>query len=217
MKKLKEYLLEFAVIFISISVAFLSDNWREELQDKQDYNLILDEIHANLSLDSVEFESDLHFIELQLSTIARLLDTQNPCPFDSLGYYFNILMYNYRWPDVKSTGIDQLRNSKNLDPGSDLISEVNNYYTWTEYLKASTPYQYIMPQNTFNEWMIQNELFPVKKNISQLDPEIIGQLEIRLYNLARSKQVQRGSYSFGLSKIVHLLDLFDQSEDGKNH
>jgi len=175
-------------------VAFISDNWRENLQDKEDYGLILDEIHSNLLLDSIEFENDILAIASQIHSIKRILDHESPCPGDSLKYYFGQFMYSYRWPDVKSTGIDQLRNSKNMDPSSELISEVNNYYTWTEYLKGSTPYQYIIPQNEFNEWLIQNELIPVEigHDLSQLDPVKFRQLNIRLQELAKIKELQRG-------------------------
>lgn len=210
MKKLKGYVLEFFVIFISITFAFLSENWREQLQDKEDYGLILDEIHANLLLDSVEFVNDISFIGQQLHAIERLLDLENPCPDDSLEYYFDLLMYNYRWPDVKSTGIDQLRNSTNLEPESQLVSEVNNYYTWTEFLKESTPYQYILPQNEFNEWIIQHELMPVDYDRSQIAPDIERQLKIRLQHLYRSKQLQQGIYMHGMSKILYLLNLFEE-------
>lgn len=212
MKNVKGYLLEFFVIFISITFAFLSENWREQLQDKEDYRLILDEIHANLMLDSIEFKNDISFIELQLKAITRLLDERNPCPDDSLDYFFDLIMYNYRWPDVKSTGIDQLRNSKNLDPDSELISEVNNYYTWTEFIKESTPYQYILPQNTFNEWIIQNELMPAEYRIDQIDPDVLRQLHIRLYHLQLSKQLQRGVFQRGLSTINYLLGQFEDAD-----
>jgi hypothetical protein len=211
MKKLKGYLLEFFVIFISITFAFISENWREQLQDEEDYALILDEIYTNLLSDSAEFSKDLEFIELQLHVIDRLLNTGNPPPVDSLDDYFDLLMYNYRWPDVKSTGIDQLRNSKNLNPDSDLITEVNNYYTWTEFLKESTPYQYIMPQNAFNEWIIQHELIPVSYRQGELDPKIMKQLHIRLEHLRKSKRLQRGVFQRGLNTIVQLLDMFHTS------
>ena len=201
--------MEFCVIFISNNFAFLSENWREQMQDKEDYELILEEIHANLLLDSVEFGRDIDFIELQLHSIERLLDEVHPCPDDSLENYLELLMYNYRWPDVKSTGIDQLRNSKNLDPGSELITEVNNYYTWTEFLKESTPYQYIMPQNAFNDWIIQNELMPVTYRRDQLDPDTLKQLKIRLWHLNRSKQLQRGIFQRGFNTIGYLLVQFD--------
>jgi len=212
MKRAKEYLLEFAVIFLSISIAFLSENWREQLQEREDYNLILDEIHANLLLDSIEFWNDISFIDLQISSINRLLDKEHSCPADSLEYHFQTLMYNFRWPDIKSTGIDQLRNSKNLDPSSGLISEVNNYYTWTEYLKESTPYQYIIPQNAFNEWLINNGLDPSVYDLSQMDEAQIRQLQVRLQHLKKTKQLQSGIYKSGLSRIVSLLRQFDQRE-----
>ena len=187
MKKAKDYLFDFVVIFVSISFAFLSENWREQLQEKKDYELILDEIHSNLLLDSIEFKRDISFIQIQISSIERLSNSENPCPFDSLEYYFSQLMYNFRWPDVKSTGIDQLRNSKNINPESVLISEVNNYYTWTEYLKESTPHQYIMPQNVFNEWLIENDLMPIEYNLKQMDPEKLRQLKIRLQHLRKTR------------------------------
>ncbi len=209
MKKLKGYLIEFFVIFISITFAFLSENWREQLQDKEDYELILEEIYSNLKLDSVEFSRDIDYIEVQLRSIDRMLDKENPCPDDSLEHYLGVLMYSYRWPDVKSTGIDQLRNSKNLDPGSELLTEVNNYYTWTEFLKESTPYQYIMPQNAFNEWIIQNELMPVTYRRDQLDPDTLAQLYIRLWHLNRSKQLQHAIFQRGFHTINYLLEQFD--------
>ena len=212
MKKAKAYILEFFVIFLSIMFAFLSENWRENLQDKEDYGLILDEIHANLLLDSVEFANDISSVNGQIRSIDRLLDSENPCPHDSVSFHFEELMYHFRWPDVKSTGIGQLRNSKTINPDSKLISEVNNYYTWTEYLKESTPYQYIVPQNEFNEWIVQNELIPFNYSISQLDPEKYSQLRVRLQHLKRNKELQRGVYRTGLSRIVNLLNLFNEME-----
>lgn len=208
MKKAKAYILEFLVIFLSIMFAFLSENWRENLQDKEDYGLILEEIHANLVLDSIEFARDIDAIGGQIHAIDRIMDSGNPCPQDSLEYYFEQLMYHFRWPDVKSTGIMQLRNSKTIDPDSRLISEVNNYYTWTEYLKESTPYQYIIPQNEFNEWIVQNEMIPFNYPLYQLDQDQYGQLRVRLQHLRRNKEVQRGIYLAGLSRIVNLLNIF---------
>ena len=212
MKKAKAYLLEFLVIFISISFAFLSENWREQLQDKEDFELILQEIHANLKLDSIEFKRDIATIESQIRSIDRLLDEENSCPHDSLGYHFDHVMYSYRWPDVKSTGIDQLRNSKNMDPNSELITEINNYYTWTEYLKESTPYQYIMSQNGFNEWVIENELGPVEYDLNRMDPFKYRQLRIRLQHLERTKRLQRGVYVNGLNRIISLLRMFKEMD-----
>jgi hypothetical protein len=208
-KSISSYVAEFFVIFISITVAFLSENWREQLQEKEDYNLILEEINSNLKLDSIEFDRDISSIERQINAIGRLLDSENPCPVDSLEYYFDQLMYAYRWPDVKSTGIGQLRNSKNIYPDSELITEVNNYYTWTEFLKESTPYQYIMPQNEFNEWLIQNEVLAKAKNSEQWDPGEFRQLKIRLQHLRKTKELQRGIYKVGLSKIVDLIRFFN--------
>jgi hypothetical protein len=213
MKKAKAYILEFLVIFLSISFAFLSENWRENIQDKEDYGLILDEIHANLLLDSIEFARDISSISGQINAIDRILDTENPCPTDSIEYYFGQLMYHFRWPDVKSTGIGQLRNSKTIDPDSELISEVNNYYTWTEYLKESTPYQYILPQNDFNEWIVQNELVTVNINLPHTDPGKYRHLVIRLQHLKRTKELQRGVYRTGLTRIVDLLEIFESVEE----
>lgn len=210
MKKVKAYILEFFVIFLSITVAFLSENWRENLQDKEDYELILEEIHANLVLDSIDFALDISKIESQIRSIDRILDVDNPCPLDSIEYHFDQIMYHFRWPDVKSTGIGQLRNSKTIYPDSELISVVNNYYTWTEYLKASTPYQYIIPQNAFNEWLLVNELFIANKNLYQTDPLLYRQLKHRLSHLRRNKELQRGSFRLGLSKIENLLVLFEE-------
>lgn len=210
MKKAKAYILEFLVIFLSITVAFLSENWRENLQDKEDYELILEEIHANLVLDSIEFTLDIVKIESQIHSIDRILNVDNPCPPDSIEYHFGQIMYHFRWPDVKSTGIGQLRNSKTIYPDSELISVVNNYYTWTEYLKASTPYQYIIPQNAFNEWLLLNDLVIVNENLHHTDPILYRQLKQRLLHLKRNKGLQKGSFSMGLYKIINLLVLFEE-------
>ena len=208
MKKAKAYVLEFFVIFLSIMFAFLSENWRENLQDKEDYGLILEEIHANLVLDSIEFGRDIAAIGGQIHAIDRIMDPENPCPIDSVEYYFEQLMYHFRWPDVKSTGIMQLRNSKTIYPDSELISEVNNYYTWTEYLKESTPYHYIIPQNEFNEWIVQNEMIPFNYPLDQLEKDQYRQLRVRLQHLRRNKELQWGIYRSGLSRIVNLLKIF---------
>ena len=121
-------------------------------------------------------------------------------------------MYHFRWPDVKSTGIMQLRNSKTIYPDSELISEVNDYYTWAEFLKGSTPYHYIIPQNDFNEWIVQNELSIIDYDVNNTDPDKYRQLRVRLQHLKRNKELQRGIYRTGLYRIVNLLNLFNEME-----
>ena len=63
------------------------------------------------------------------------------------------------------------------------------------------------------KWLVQNELTVLDSNLQQTDPGKYRQLRIRLQHLKTNKSLQKGIYVTGLSRIVTLLELFDNSAE----
>ncbi|MEJ2584354.1 MAG: hypothetical protein P8Z38_04735 [Robiginitalea sp.] len=137
--KVRKYLIEAFVIFLGVMMAFITENWRDDLQDAEDFRRIMQEIEKDIRLDSVEMQSDKNRIIRQIDCIDRLLN-------DSLGLLglpkgsrpnrtcLDLIMI-YDWPDYVTTGYHQLENSKIVPAGYDdnLMMKIYEYYQWIDY------------------------------------------------------------------------------------
>ena len=72
--KIGKYLLEVVVIFVSVMMAFIAEDWRENRQDMEDFSLIMDEIENDIRLDSIEMYSDKRRINDQINCLDQLLN-----------------------------------------------------------------------------------------------------------------------------------------------
>lgn len=137
--KIRAYLIEVFVIFLGVMLAFIAENWRENLQDKEDFRMIMHEIEKDIRLDSIEMHSDKSAIIDQIGCIDKLLNE----PLSLLGRpkgslpnrtCLDIIMF-YDWPDYVTTGYHQLENSKIVPAGYDegLMMKIYEYYQWIDY------------------------------------------------------------------------------------
>lgn len=137
--KIRTYLVEVFVVFLGVMLAFIAENWRENLQDKEDFRMIMYEIEKDIRLDSIEMHSDKSSIIGQIDCIDKLLHE----PLSILGLpkgslpnrtCLDIIMF-YDWPDYVTTGYRQLENSKNVPAGydDDLMMKIYEYYQWIDY------------------------------------------------------------------------------------
>ena len=130
---------EIVLVVIGILIALQVNNWREEQQDIKDFNLIIKEIGNNIRLDSVELDIDVKAIKNQIENLELLMNNYKSIPNDSLSICIARIMFTL-WPDYTTTGIEQLKNSKNVSIKTDsLINAIYDYYVYSSYQEEVTP------------------------------------------------------------------------------
>ena len=202
------YFYEFLIIFLSVMLAFIAEDWRENRQDYKDYISIKEEIKANIRLDSIEFSQDIRAIEASISDLQTLLQEGDELsPTEAHRMIFSLTFV--RWSDYKSTGYDQLKNSRSFDDDQDLIDEINNYYGWLEYLKGSFESFYSEPTGKFLDFLMMQGITPDSFVLSKRDIESIEDLlskdefriQLKYLLMSRKRQLDffgRAYYSLNL-------------------
>ena len=159
---------EVALVVIGILIALQINNWNNNRGEIAHFNLILHEIESNILLDSLELSADIYSLSNQISSLEKLLDENSNISHDSLNNLLELLL-TYRWTDFNTTGIDQLRNSKNVKTVSPiLIDWINRYYTLFEHLQRNSPFLFVAPAEDFKKYLIQNNLPPPPLNSNDL-------------------------------------------------
>lgn len=128
------------MVVIGILIALQVNNWREEQQDIKDFNLIIKEIGNNIRMDSIEMAIDVNDIKKQIECLEFLMNDDNSIPNDSLSTCIARIMHTL-WPDYHITGIEQLKNSKNVSIRTDSLIEAIMYShpTRKKLLQFSSP------------------------------------------------------------------------------
>jgi len=155
----KKHFLEVIVIFFSVMLAFIAEDWRENRQGNKDFNNILVEIENNVRLDSIELGIDVKDIQIQLKCLELLLGEEQLLSNDSISICIARIMHTH-WPDYITTGIDQLRNSQNLSQNSELMEAIYDYYTYSKYHEAITPFFFTEQVENLREYLIKERLSP---------------------------------------------------------
>jgi len=204
--KINKYLIEVLVIFFSITMAFIVEDWRESRQGIKDFIMIMDEIERDIRLDSIEMYSDKKNIINQINCIDQLLDAGPLTKIDSKFCLDRIMFVD--WPDYVLTGNDQLKNSKVIASSynDDLMFKIYEYYQWVEF-----HYLLIDPTITevheLKEYFINRGIPPIENDTItksgvdsfrelRMDTEFITRLkyikynrrsELRIYNVMQRK------------------------------
>lgn len=146
-RQIRKYLIEAFVIFLGVMMAFIAENWRENLQDTEDFRMIMQEIEKDIRLDSIEMHDDKSRIIKQINCIDQLLGgnlsflgsprgaiQESPKGMRIERTCLDIIMF-YDWPDYVTTGYRQLENSKIVPAGYDdtLMMKIYEYYQWIDY------------------------------------------------------------------------------------
>ncbi|WP_445384145.1 hypothetical protein ACT6NV_08990 [Robiginitalea sp. IMCC44478] len=177
--KIRKYLLEVLVIFLGVMLAFIAENWRENLQDKADFRMIMHEIEKNIRLDSIEMLSDKRDIIGQLDCIDKLLNE----PLSILGLpkgslpnrtCLDIIMF-YDWPDYVTTGYHQLENSKIVPAGFDeeLMMKIYEYYQWIDY-------HYLLVEPTIRDVQKLQQYF-IDKGFPPIEKDSLTERDVAVY------------------------------------
>lgn len=130
MKKWKEYIFQFVLIFVSVFLAFFLTEWSLSKDDKISENKILTEIDHGINSDLEDFEANIsgHTLSLRaISVIRNWIDGQ-PVPQDSIGLYYNILFRNFT-PIINKSGYESLKftNLKTITNDSLRFQIINLY------------------------------------------------------------------------------------------
>ena len=138
-RQIQKYLIEAFVIFLGVMMAFVAENWRENLQDKEDFRMIMHEIEKDIRLDSIEMIGDKMRVIRQIDCIDQLLNgsirlLKLPKGSRPNRTCLDIIML-YDWPDYVTTGYRQLENSKIVSAGYEdlLMMKIYEYYQWIDY------------------------------------------------------------------------------------
>jgi hypothetical protein len=222
--RFKKHFFELLVIFLSVMLAFFTDNWRENRQDirqdHEDFNLIIQEINYNLRLDSIELDVDVGDIKRQIEYLELLINLEQTFKKDSLSFYLARIM-NTHWPDYNVTGLNQLRNSKSMSTKSDsLINSIHDYYLLRNWLMDINPIFFSPQIEKLRDYLINRGLPPVGAaqfaNIKLEKDEIeaymvalkTSELTNRLKHLHNNRLHMLEVYQIMQRRCFNLLELF---------
>ncbi|WP_347218567.1 hypothetical protein [Chryseobacterium sp.] len=107
---LKKYFTDFALIFISVILAFALTEWSANQGEKVSQSKILTEIHNGLQSDIKDFKANVsnHKISIRGVQIFRNWTSGKPVPQDSIAFYYYGLFRNYT-PIINKTGYESLK------------------------------------------------------------------------------------------------------------
>jgi hypothetical protein len=215
--KIRKYLIEVSVIFIGVMMAFIAENWRANLQDIEDFRMILDEIKKDIRFDSIEIPSDKMTVNYQINCIDQLLNDDSLIWNDSIPC-LDLIRFN-DWPDYVLTGFDQLKNSKIISVGynDQLMFKIYEYYQWVDYHYLLTGPAAI-EVHELQEYLIKKGFPPIKNETFtegdidafrklRMDTEFITRLKYLRYN----REEQLRIYETMERKSSIILDMFNNS------
>ncbi len=109
---LKKYSTEFALIFISVILAFALTEWSANRGEKVSENKILGEIKNGINSDFKDFESNLKMHKISKSGVGELRKWVNNQEInnDSIPVYYFLLFRNYS-PIINKTGYESLKGT----------------------------------------------------------------------------------------------------------
>lgn len=216
--KIRNYFIEAFVIFLGVMMAFIAENWRESLQDKEDFRDIMREIEKDIRLDLIEMQSDKARILEQVNCIDQLLSKDLlERPGSRWRTCFDLVMF-FDWPDYVLTGFNQLENSKVVSDEYDdeLMNHIYEYYQWVDYHYLLTG-PAIRDSRDLQSYLITKGFAPINKEAItegiveefeeiRTDPEFVTRLKYLQYNRREELRVYEGMEA----KSKSILEMFDQ-------
>ena len=230
--KFSKYLLyaigEIVLVVIGILIALQVNNWREEQQDIKDFNLIIKEIGNNIRLDSIELDIDVKAIKNQIESLELLMNKDKTISNDSLSTCIARIMFTL-WPDYTTTGIEQLKNSKNVSIKKDsLINAIYDYYVFSSYQEEVTPVFFTTQVEKLRDYLIDEGLPPAGAGIYaevKLDEDDINayknalkkpELQIRLKHLHNNRihmlEYYQKRMQFRCHRLLHFFKLENEKD-----
>lgn len=217
--KISKYLLyaigEIILVVIGILIALQVNNWREEQQDIKDFNLIIKEIGNNIRLDSIEMAIDVNDIKKQIECLEFLMNIDKSIPNDSLSACIARIMHTH-WPDYNTTGIEQLKNNKNVSIKKDsLIEAIYDYYVYSSYQEEVTPVFFTTQVEKLRDYLIDERLPPA--GAGAYAEVIFDENDIRAYKNALKKPEFQIRLSHLHNNRLHMLEYYQKRMQFRCH
>ncbi len=217
--KFSKYLLyaigEIILVVIGILIALQVNNWREEQQDIKVFNLIIKEIGNNIRLDSIEMAIDVNDIKKQIECLEFLMNNDKSIPNDSLSTCIARIMHTH-WPDYNTTGIEQLKNSKNVPIKTDsLIDAIYDYYLYSSYQEEVTPLFFTTQVENLRDYLINEELPPA--GAGAYAKVIFDENDIRAYKNALKKPELQIRLKHLHNNRLHMLEYYQKRMQFRCH
>jgi hypothetical protein len=216
--KIRKYLSQILIIFISVMAAFIAEDWRDNRQDLEKFDMILYEIKKNIQLDSIEIYGDMNRLQDQINIIDQLLKNDPHFHADSMNYYLSRIMF-IDWPDYVLTGFEQLKNSKIISNSLDdeLLNLIYEYYQWVNYHNQKIG-PTISGINNLQEYLIDQRFYSGRKDtLTEYEANSIRDLLmdtefiIRLKYLSQDRNLELRIYQTMRRKSDRILDMFNKS------
>lgn len=174
----RKHFLEFAMIFISVILAFALTEWSSNKNEKLSQKTILTEIRNGLQSDVKDLQANLdnHKYSIRGVRVFRNWTFDKQIPQDSIAFYYYGLFRNYT-PIINKTGYESLKSSglKTINNDSlrfKIITLYDFHYKIIEKLEDSHAEMQDF-QNYFkptNDIIHSNLIFDDKGNIMGIQP-----------------------------------------------
>lgn len=123
LKKWKEYLFEFLLIFLAVWLSFVVDNWRDKITENKTSKILAQSLFEDLKKDKLELENAIIFNNKKLQSSDNLISLMHTPrkTWDELLFYKHITVVFTTFPfaptdgtyqQMKSTGTLSLFNQK---------------------------------------------------------------------------------------------------------
>ena len=129
-KKWKEYITEFIMLFLAVSLGFMAENIREHQIEKQREIAYLKNVHEDLKLDLINIDNvfNSNTIRLQaMDTLFQLINN-NTITNEDVYYYIRNLALRATF-ESSHVGLDQIKSAGGLRmvKNSEIISGIQEY------------------------------------------------------------------------------------------
>jgi hypothetical protein len=134
-KSFKEYILEFVMIFLAVTLGFFAESYREHIVDKDRIHDYMKELVQNLQYDSASclhnYQGNLVF-EKGMDSLRRTIDTGINGHLNSNALYYYSFQYfgNFSQASFNNSAITELKSSGSfrLIANKQLTAEIYDYY-----------------------------------------------------------------------------------------
>jgi hypothetical protein len=208
-KKIKEYLLEFLMIFIAVTLGFFAESYREYLAERSKEKEYIYSIVNDLKNDTLNFNFSAAANKQLIVGIDSLIkimsvpSTNNDTGLIALKYYSRYLLSTYSVTLSDGT-ISQLRNNGGLR----LLQKDSVYKTIISYYNMAKNLTEVQYYNT-HQWMIniaQNQashIFNYSANIIDITDPTYGELNLNTINNNRAlNTTDRGVIIAFLNNVI---------------
>ena len=153
-KEIIGYIIQLFTVAIGISIPFLMNEWRENVQEIRTEHQSLSTIYENLAMDTLQLDGQIKNAKIQIGRLEVLLKDNNQALLkDSIDYYLDAtISYGlFKATRVGYEEMTQMGNSK-LIRNRELRKNVITYYTQVN--------NYLLEWNSIDKQFVMEQTIP---------------------------------------------------------